>query len=189
MIMLLHFQEFPVPIDSIIDLIDCKFIKFLPIHDERGYFYESLNDEIFDLVKFFPKQESISKSIKSVVRGLHMQNSPPVSKLVRVLTGEINDVVVDCRPDSSTFGRHAKIKLSSDIPGWLFVPGGYSHGFEVLSDHAVVNYLVSEKYNPDYESTFYVLDPNLGIDWETPKDKMVMSKKDRFAKTLREVLK
>lgn len=189
MIMLLHFQEFLVPIESISSYLDCAFIKFSPIHDERGYFYESLNDEIFNLVNFFPRQESISKSRNSVIRGLHMQNSPPVSKLVRVLSGEINDVIVDCRPDSSTFGRHAKIRLSADIPGWMFIPGGYSHGFEVLSDFAIVNYLVSEKYNPDHESTVYALDPDLGIEWETPKEKMIMSKKDSIAKRLSEISK
>lgn len=178
-----------MPIESISSHLDCRFIKFSPIFDERGYFYESLNDQIFDIAGFYPKQENISKSKKSVVRGLHKQDGPPVSKLIRVIHGEINDVAVDCRKDSPTFGKHVMIRLSSDVPGWFLVPGGYAHGFETISDIAIVNYLVSEKYSPALESSFFAYDPDLKIGWETAENQSIMSPKDKSAKKLREFIK
>jgi len=178
-----------MPIESVSCHMDCRFIKISPVHDERGYLYESFNDQIQDIVKFSPKQEIISKSSRSVVRGLHMQNRPLVSKMVRVLQGEINDVVVDCRPESPDFGKHFMISLTSDNFGWFFIPGGYAHGFEVVSDFAIVNYFFSEKYNPKLESTIFAYDPDLNIKWETSKEKSIMSPKDKFSKNLRDLIK
>lgn len=178
-----------MPIESISSHLDCRFIKFSPILDERGYFYESLNDQIFDIIGFYPKQENISKSRKSVVRGLHMQNKPPSSKLVRVIQGEINDVAVDYRIDSPTFGKHVMIRLSAEVPGWFFIPGGYAHGFETISDFAVVNYLVSEKYSPGSDLSFFAYDPDLKISWETPEDQAIMSSKDKSAKKMSNYIK
>ena len=118
-----------------------------------------------------------------------MQNNPPVSKMVRVLQGKIEDVIVDCRPESSTFGQHKKFEIGEDSLGWLFIPGGYSHGFEVISDFAIVNYMFSEKYNPINETTISVFDPDLGIKWKTPRSEAILSKKDNNGINLRDVLR
>ena len=189
MTMSLHSRKWKMPIKKIVDYLDCKFIEIFPYSDERGYFYESFNEEIAEISGFNPKQESISKSKNSVIRGLHMQNNPPVSKMVRVLQGKIEDVIVDCRPESSTFGQHKKFEIGEDSLGWLFIPGGYSHGFEVISDFAIVNYMFSEKYNPINETTISVFDPDLGIKWKTPRSEAILSKKDNNGINLRDVLR
>jgi len=159
----------------------CSLIRFEPYEDHRGYFYESFNHEISEIVGFWPKQENVSKSSKNVVRGLHLQHTPPASKLIRVLTGKIQDVAVDCRKNSRTYGKHASVVLDSSTPHWFHVPMGYAHGFCVLSDYAIVNYYVSETYSPLGEVSIDPFTKSLEINWLIQKKDAILSEKDKNA--------
>ena len=133
--------------------------------DDRGFFYESYNKNNLDINIVFV-QDNESKSYKGVIRGLHFQ-APPFeqTKLVRCISGNILDVAVDLRTSSKTYGKFFSIELSSENNKQLFVPKGFAHGFQVLSEIAIVNYKVDEYYNPDSDSGLIWNDKDLSIDW------------------------
>jgi len=145
--------------------------------DERGFFYESYNKNNLDINIVFV-QDNESKSYKGVIRGLHFQ-APPFdqTKLVRCVSGNILDVAVDLRTNSKTYGKSFSIELSSENNKQLFVPKGFAHGFQVLSEIAIVNYKVDEYYNPDSDSGLIWNDKDLSIDWNLDL-KPILSKKD-----------
>jgi dTDP-4-dehydrorhamnose 3,5-epimerase len=145
--------------------------------DERGFFYESYNKNNLDINIVFV-QDNESKSYKGVIRGLHFQ-APPFdqTKLVRCVSGNILDVAVDLRTNSKTYGKFFSIELSSENNKQLFVPKGFAHGFQVLSEIAIVNYKVDEYYNPDSDSGLIWNDKDLSIDWNLDI-KPVLSAKD-----------
>lgn len=149
--------------------------------DERGYFYESYNarklsKHQIDTVFF---QDNQSKSNYGVIRGLHFQLEPySQTKLVRVLEGDIYDIAVDIRINSPTFGKWFGINLSSENRQQLFIPGGFAHGFSVLSEFAVVLYKCDKYYNPDAEGGIIYNDKFLNIDWKVPADRLIVSSKD-----------
>ena len=135
-------------------------------------------------------QDNHSLSIKNTLRGLHFQREPYAqSKLVRCITGSILDVAVDIRKDSSTFGKHVKVVLSSEDKKMLYIPRGFAHGFLVLSDVAEVLYKVDNFYSKGYESGIIWNDNELGIDW--PITNPILSEKDKglpsFAELKREL--
>jgi dTDP-4-dehydrorhamnose 3,5-epimerase len=133
--------------------------------DERGFFYESYNKNNLNSNIGFV-QDNESKSYKGVIRGLHFQ-APPFeqTKLVRCVSGNILDVAVDLRKNSKTYGNYFSIELSSENNKQLFVPKGFAHGFQVLSEEAIVNYKVDNFYNPKYDSGIIWNDKDLLIDW------------------------
>ena len=133
--------------------------------DERGFFYESYNKNNLDINIVFV-QDNESKSYKGVIRGLHFQ-APPFeqTKLVRCVSGNILDVAVDLRTNSKTYGKSFSIELSSENNKQLFVPKGFAHGFQVLSETASVNYKVDNFYNPKSDSGIIWNDKDLSIDW------------------------
>ena len=151
--------------------------------DERGYFFESFskkvmleNDFDYDWI-----QDNEAFSERGVLRGLHYQKAPcGQTKLVRVASGEVLDVVVDIRRNSNTFGKSFSIILSGTNKKQLLVPKGFAHGYVVLSDTALFLYKVDNVYNPDEEEGIKFDDPKLGINWILPKDEMVMSNKDKM---------
>ena len=145
--------------------------------DERGFFYESYNKNNLDINIVFV-QDNESKSYKGVVRGLHFQ-APPFdqTKLVRCVSGNILDVAVDLRTNSKTYGKSFSIELSSENNKQLFVPKGFAHGFQVLSETAIVNYKVDNFYNPKSDSGIIWNDKDLSIDWNLDL-KPILSKKD-----------
>ena len=145
--------------------------------DERGFFYESYNKNNLDIDIVFV-QDNESKSYKGVIRGLHFQ-APPFeqTKLVRCVSGNILDVAVDLRTNSKTYGKFFSIELSSENNKQLFVPKGFAHGFQVLSEIAIVNYKVDDYYNPDSDSGLIWNDKDLSIDWNLDL-KPILSKKD-----------
>lgn len=151
--------------------------------DERGYFFESFNEREFrDKTGFRVRfvQDNESKSTYGVVRGLHFQRPPHAqSKLVRVVKGEVLDVAVDIRPNSETFGKYVAVRLSADSHRQFFIPKGFAHGFSVLSDEAVFQYKCDAFYDPASEGAVAWNDPALGIDWQVPADKIILSEKDR----------
>ncbi len=151
--------------------------------DERGYFMETwresdFNEAIGHEVRFV--QDNQSKSTLGVLRGLHYQKGDlSQAKLVRVLQGKVVDVAVDLRHDSPTFGQYVMVELSEENKRQLFIPRGFAHGFQVLSDEAVFTYKVDNRYAPEAECSIRYDDPSIGIEWPiTDKDKVVLSDKD-----------
>jgi len=134
------------------------------IEDSRGSFMESYRSEWFTGVKFIQDNEAVSK--KGVVRGLHFQRPPYVqTKLVRVIEGEILDVIVDLRKSSETFGKVFSVKLSAYNKLQLLVPKGFAHGYATLSDSATVLYKVDQYYNKNYDTGIHPLSEALVINW------------------------
>jgi dTDP-4-dehydrorhamnose 3,5-epimerase len=152
------------------------------LEDTRGYFFESYNEKLFSenniAVKFV--QDNQSRSSYGVIRGLHYQRQPfAQSKLVRVLSGAIIDVVVDLRKGSPTFGETFCIELSDINKKQLFVPKGFAHGFSVISEKAEVLYKCDTYYYRESESGILYNDPQLNINWQIPVDRALVSDKDK----------
>ena len=147
--------------------------------DDRGFFYESYNKNNLDkVVNVIFIQENESKSYKGVIRGLHFQVPPfEQTKLVRCVSGNILDVVVDLRTNSKTYGKSYSIELSSENNKQLLVPKGFAHGYQVLSQTAIVNYKVDSFYNPKSDSGIIWNDKDLSIDWSLDL-KPILSEKD-----------
>ncbi|MBC7947714.1 MAG: dTDP-4-dehydrorhamnose 3,5-epimerase [Chitinophagaceae bacterium] len=158
--------------------------------DSRGYFFESYNERNFKEhglnVRFV--QDNESSSSYGVIRGLHYQLPPHTqTKLVRVLDGGIQDVVVDMREGSPTFGKTFSVELTSANKKQLFIPRGFAHGFSVLSEQAVVLYKCDEFYNQPSENGIRFDDPRLGIDWRIPTNNAIISDKDKMLPLFNEV--
>ena len=134
------------------------------IEDSRGSFMESFRSEWFSGVKFIQDNEAVSK--KGVVRGLHFQRPPfAQTKLIRVIEGEILDVIVDLRKSSETFGKVFSVKLSAQNKLQLLVPKGFAHGYATLSESARVLYKVDQYYIRNYDTGIHPLSEALAIDW------------------------
>jgi dTDP-4-dehydrorhamnose 3,5-epimerase len=136
--------------------------------DNRGFFFESFNQEAFNNavgqdVRFV--QDNHSRSAKGVLRGLHYQIQQPQGKLVRVVRGAVFDVAVDLRKSSSTFGQWVGVELSEDNNRQLWVPAGFAHGFVVLSENAEFLYKTTDYYAPEFERSVMWNDPDIGVNW------------------------
>ena len=153
---------------------DIKIIEPTVYRDSRGYFSEVYNAEEFENAigeRFDSIQINESQSTKGTIRGLHLQKAPySQAKLVRVVLGEVFDVVVDCRSNSETYGRHVAVNLSAHEKKQLWVPRGFAHGFQVLSDTCILSYQVDNKYAPKAELTLDVFDADLKIKWPLKAD-------------------
>lgn len=160
----------------------CFILEPKIFEDERGFFYESYNhktfcDAIGREVVFI--QDNFSFSKKGVLRGLHYQKGEHAqAKLVSVLKGKVQDVVVDIRKDSPTYGQHISIELSSDNKKQLFVPRGFAHGFLVLSETAQFLYKCDNYYNKEAEEGIKYDDVSIKIDWKSNKKDIILSHKD-----------
>jgi len=152
--------------------------------DERGFFYESFNQNKFEKAtgkKIYFVQDNFSRSKKNTLRGMHYQLPPMAQgKLVSVLQGEIFDVVVDLRISSKTFGDYICQKLNSVTKQQLWVPEGFAHGFLVTSDFAEVMYKTTNFYSPNYERSIIWSDPDLFINWPNHNN-VLLSDKDKKA--------
>lgn len=158
--------------------------------DARGYFFESYNEAEFVKNGITARfvQDNQSKSSYGVVRGLHCQlGEYAQAKLVRVLSGRVLDVAVDIRKNSPTFGKYVAVELSDENKRQLFIPRGFLHGFSVLSDTAVFAYKCDNLYAPSAEFGIRFDDPDIGIDWMVPQEKIITSAKDNIAKGLKDV--
>ena len=153
--------------------------------DPRGRFYESYEKKKYQAVGIQEDfvQDNQSLSQKNVLRGLHYRIEPEQAKLVRVVKGEVFDVVVDIRKNSSTFGKWQSFILSASNYLQLYVPIGFAHGFCVLSDEAEFLYKVSESYSAEKEKGILWNDPDIGIDW--PISDPILSEKDKINPPLR----
>ena len=151
--------------------------------DDRGYFFETYNEKLFNdngiAAKFV--QDNQSKSSYGVIRGLHFQKGEHAqAKLVRVLQGSVLDVAVDLRAGSETYGKYVAVKLSDVNNLQLFIPRGFAHGFSVLSRTAVFAYKCDNLYCKESEGGIDCNDPDLGIDWQIPAEDRVLSEKDKL---------
>ena len=159
--------------------------------DHRGYFFESFSEKTFKEagidVQFV--QDNESKSQYGVVRGLHYQLNPfAQAKLVRVIIGQVLDVVVDIRKGSPTFGQKFELLLTGENKKQLFIPRGFAHGFSVLEDNTIFSYKCDNVYSKESEGGSLFTDPALAIDWQVPADKMVVSDKDYLNPLLKDSL-
>lgn len=147
--------------------------------DERGFFFESYNQatlrEAAGIQARFV-QDNHSRSIKHVLRGLHYQIRQPQGKLVRVIVGEVFDVAIDLRRDSSSLGCWVGCRLSAENKHQLWVPEGFAHGFLVLSEYAELLYKTTDYYAPEHERCIRWDDPHLAIDWPLEKPPLVSAK-------------
>ncbi|WP_158209786.1 dTDP-4-dehydrorhamnose 3,5-epimerase [Myroides phaeus] len=174
------------------ELKGCFLIEPAVFKDERGYFFESFNQEKFNQatglsVQFVQDNQSFSS--KNVLRGLHYQRGEyQQAKLVHVIQGTILDVVVDLRPNSPTFRQSFKTKLTSENHQQLFVPRGFAHGFVVLSETAIFTYKCDNYYKKEAEGGIIYNDTDLAIDWEVQSEQLILSEKDIELPTLKESL-
>ena len=152
--------------------------------DDRGHFFEGYNQreyaEYLGNVSFV--QDNVSRSLRGVLRGLHFQNPRPQGKLVRVLSGEIFDVVVDIRRASPSFGGTFSIRLSADNALMIWIPRGFAHGFLTLSETADILYKTTDFYMPAAEHCIAWNDLRLGIDWPLSAPAL-LSPKDAVGKS------
>ena len=150
--------------------------------DARGYFMETWREEDFNKAigqDTHFVQDNQSMSSRGVLRGLHFQKgADSQAKLVRVLQGTVVDVAVDLRKDSPTFGKYVMVELSAENKKQLFIPRGFAHGFQVLSETAVFTYKVDNRYAPQSECSIRYDDPTIGIEWPITGDEVVLSEKD-----------
>ena len=149
--------------------------------DDRGYFFESFSQREFEEkvrpINFVQDNESMSSY--GVMRGLHFQVPTfTQSKLVRCVKGKVLDVAVDIRKGSPTYGQHVAVELSEENHRQFFVPRGFAHGFAVLSETAIFQYKCDNFYAPQADGGISIKDDSLGIDWQIPMDKAILSEKD-----------
>jgi dTDP-4-dehydrorhamnose 3,5-epimerase len=159
-----------------------------PFVDDRGFFSRTFDADIvsgagIDAAGFV--QDSLSRSARGVVRGLHLRRGAGESKLVRCSYGAVFDVVVDLRAASPTYGNWESFELRDDEQVTLYVPAGCAHGFQALTDPADVSYRIDRPHDPTEDVSIAFDDPELAIPWPVPVS--IMSKRDREAPSLAEV--
>jgi dTDP-4-dehydrorhamnose 3,5-epimerase len=157
-------------------------------NDERGFFEEVFNYKKFREAIGFDGvfvQDNHSYSYKNVLRGLHYQIKHPQGKLVRCVSGNIVDVIVDLRKQSPTFGKFETFQLNATSSIHLWVPPGFAHGFYVKSMYAEVTYKTTDYYYEEYSRTLIWNDPRLDLSWEV-EGNPILSEKDRLGKTFDE---
>ncbi len=155
--------------------------------DARGFFFETWNAERY-AAQGLPSsfvQSNVSSSSKGVLRGLHYQWPRPQGKLVTVLQGEVYDVAVDIRRGSPTFGRWEAFILSGENRRQLWIPPGFAHGFAVLSDDALFNYLCTDVYVKEADASVRWNDADIAVDW--PVSAPTLSSKDEQAPFLQDI--
>lgn len=157
--------------------------------DTRGYFYESYNEKKMHAagitLKFVQDNQSLSQ--KGAIRGLHFQ-APPYEqgKLVRVVAGAVRDVVVDIRINSPTYGQYFSIDLSAENQLMFWIPPGFAHGFETLTDNTIFLYKCTNLYHKESEGGLLWNDPEIGIKWETTN--AIVSEKDMLLPSLKDFI-
>lgn len=183
-------------------LQNCQFMKLIPTKikdlfiieptvfgDDRGYFFESFNSEMFnnligEEVEFVQDNQSMSGA--NIVRGLHFQNPPYAQgKLVRVIAGEVIDVAVDIRKDSPTYGEYVSVKLTGENKKMFWIPEGFAHGFSSLKEGTIFSYKCTNYYNKESEGSIAWDDDFLKINWEV--ESPIISEKDAKSPSFKEL--
>ncbi|MET8540990.1 dTDP-4-dehydrorhamnose 3,5-epimerase [Kitasatospora sp. NPDC004799] len=161
-----------------------------PYADERGFFCRTFDAEVLRSVGLDPGafvQHSVSRSVRGVLRGLHLRSGAGEAKLVRCSYGEVFDVVVDLRADSPTYRNVACFELSGETQVSVYVPAGCAHGFQALTDTADVSYRIDRPHDPAEDVTIAFDDPELAVPWPLPPGSV--SERDRKAPGLAEFLR
>ncbi|MBI6183590.1 dTDP-4-dehydrorhamnose 3,5-epimerase [Serratia proteamaculans] len=165
-----------------------KLVEPKVFGDQRGFFLETFNRarycELLN-INFDFVQDNHSRSSQGVLRGLHFQTARPQGKLVRCVRGEVYDVVVDIRPESSTFKQWVGVYLSEDNKNQLWVPPGLAHGFVVISESADFEYKCTDYYDPQNEGCLIWNDADIGVEW--PVENPLLSAKDKLGKRFSEL--
>ena len=162
------------------DVAGVMIIEPTVFGDERGYFMETYSEKEFAAAGIPGPfvQDNQSKSTRGVLRGLHFQKEHTQGKLVRVVSGEVFDVAVDCRPNSETFGKWVGVTLSAENKKQFYIPQGFAHGFLVLSEEAEFTYKCTDYYDPAAEGGVKWDDPDVGIVWPAVDGEIRLSAKD-----------
>ncbi len=170
-----------------VGLAGCKVIEPAVISDARGFFFETWNAARFAQVGLADRfvQSNISSSSKGVLRGIHYQWPRPQGKLISVLQGEVYDVAVDIRRGSPTFGRWEAVILSAENKRQFWIPEGFAHGFVVLSETALFNYLCTDVYVKEADAGVRWNDADIAVDW--PISAPTLSAKDESAPFLKDI--
>ncbi|MEO3977927.1 dTDP-4-dehydrorhamnose 3,5-epimerase [Streptomyces sp. CAU 1734] len=158
--------------------------------DERGFFCRTFDADVIRSVGLDPDafvQDSVSRSARGVLRGLHLRSGAGEAKLVRCSYGRIFDVVVDLRADSPTHRNTAFFELCGETQRTLYIPAGCAHGFQALTETADTSYRIDRRHDPAEDVTIAFDDPELAIPWPLPATSM--SARDREAPSLAEVLR
>jgi len=166
----------------------CFIIEPKVFGDDRGFFLETFHVSRYEKMLGISSpfvQDNYSRSSKHVLRGLHFQKRKQQGKLVRVVRGEVYDVAVDIRRESSTFGQWESIILSEKNKKQVWIPPGFAHGFLVLSESADFEYKCTDYYDPSDEGSILWNDSDLNIPW--PVDKPMVSEKDSKANSFAEL--
>ncbi|POZ19610.1 dTDP-4-dehydrorhamnose 3,5-epimerase [Lelliottia aquatilis] len=173
------------------DIPDVLIFESKVFGDDRGFFFESFSQKVFEKavgrkVEFV--QDNHSKSCKGVLRGLHYQLEPHAQgKLVRCVAGEVFDVAVDIRKSSPTFGKWVGVNLSADNKRQLWIPEGFAHGFVTLSNEAEFLYKTTNYYSPQHERSIIWNDPSLNIEWQIDVSLLKLSEKDKIAANIESI--
>ncbi|MEC7756008.1 MAG: dTDP-4-dehydrorhamnose 3,5-epimerase [Bacteroidota bacterium] len=174
-------------------LKDAYIIEPRVFEDERGYFFESYNENNLKntpLEEYNWVQENESQSVKGVLRGLHFQKGPySQAKWVRVIEGEVFDVAVDLRRSSPTFGQSFGLVLSGLDKNQFLIPRGFAHGFLVLSEKATFSYKCDNFYSPEHDSGIIYNDDSLNINWPEINSEIILSNKDAQLSTFKDAFK
>lgn len=179
-----------------LEIPDVKSITPKAYRDNRGHFFESYNKKEFEKIGIFEDfvQDNQSSSRYHALRGLHFQLNPKAQgKLVRVVHGKVFDVAVDIRKGSPTFGKWVSAELSLQNRKMLYIPPGFAHGFQALTNKAIFSYKCTEFYSKEHEASIVFDDPDIGIDWPSNvRDykywQLKISEKDYNAPLLKDVM-
>ncbi len=158
-----------------------------PHVDQRGFFSRTFDADVARQAGIDPAgfaQDSLSRSARGVIRGMHIRRGLGESKLVRCSYGAVFDVIVDLRPGSATYGNLESIELRDDEQVSLYVPAGCAHGFQALTDPADVSYRIDRPHDPSEDVAIAFDDPDLAIPWPLPVT--LMSDRDKKARSLAE---
>ncbi|GAB3380912.1 dTDP-4-dehydrorhamnose 3,5-epimerase [Amycolatopsis echigonensis] len=161
-----------------------------PHRDDRGFFSRTFDADVARSVGIDPNaflQDSVSRSVRGVVRGMHLRSGAGEAKLVRCSYGEVFDVVVDLRPDSPTFRAMETFRLSGDTQESIYIPAGCAHGFQALSEVADVSYRIDRAHDPSEDVAIAHDDPELAIPWPLPA--ALLSERDASAPSLADALR
>jgi dTDP-4-dehydrorhamnose 3,5-epimerase len=174
-----------VKVDDVARIAGAMLFTPTPHCDERGFFCRTFDVDVMRSAGIDPacfSQDSVSRSARGVVRGLHVRRGDGEAKLVRCSYGAIFDVIVDVRPSSPTYGNWESFELRGDAQVSLYVPAGCAHGFQALTEPADVSYRIDRPHDPVEDVSIAFDDPDLAITWPLPV--RMMSQRDRLAPPL-----
>jgi dTDP-4-dehydrorhamnose 3,5-epimerase len=174
-----------VDVSSVARVYGALLFTPTPHTDERGSFCRTFDADVMSAAGIDPAafaQDSISRSVRGVVRGMHIRRGDGEAKLVRCSSGAIFDVIVDLRPTSPTYRNWESFELRGDTQVSLYVPAGCAHGFQALTEPADVSYRIDRRHDPAEDVSIAFDDPELGIPWPLPPT--ILSERDRLGQSL-----